>query len=110
MTTAKTFQIEYFQGQWNIADPSNPRVTIAIDQAVVDATKVSADGRVVEGYVRAVQGLYQTIAEHFPRSILSALGVVSGKLDEQTRSTRRVRLNPGGEIEYISVGALWLTK
>ncbi len=100
MIHGQLLKIERQDGAWCIKQPgSTHTASIKVDSAVVNATKVG--NSFVEGYIVAVHGLDQDIAEHLDPLQLKALGVGAQYRARPAgqRGTRRVSLLVDGTIQ-----------
>ena len=88
-------RIEAHDGSWYFVDNNSHK--IKFDQAVVDATHVSE--KFVEGYVVAVHGVEQEIAQYLDSKTLHTLGVGSVHRLGHGPTIRRVRLLEGATME-----------
>lgn len=105
MKNAIKFRIEKRSAGWVIVDPDNVNNNVPFDQAIVDATHVQEDA--VEGFIVAIHGLSNGVADLCDGELLRALGV-GAQLSSQkpvanirASGMSRVRLMPDGTIEGI---------
>lgn len=100
MNPSQFVKIEWHSGAWNIRNPgASDAASIKVDSAVVNATKVG--NSFVEGYIVAVHGLDQNIAEHLDPYQLKSLGVGAQYRARPAgqAGTRRVSLLVDGRIQ-----------
>lgn len=100
MNQSQQVKVEWHSGAWNIYHPGAPHATgIKVDSAVVNATRVG--NNFVEGYIVAVHGLDQSIAERLETSQLRSLGIGAQYRARPAgqAGTRRVSLNADGQIQ-----------
>lgn len=87
----------YSQGSWAFFDPSNPSNRVRLDQALIDATHITATR--VEGYVRSVHGIDQEVTNHLDSGTRTNLGIAAAHRLGRVGTLHRVRLMPDGAVE-----------
>lgn len=88
---------------WFVVDTTDSSAKVRVDQLVVDATYVSQDNAVVEGYILAAHGIDFEIASRLDRPILNQLGLAANLRSVPPPPRRgsglsRVRLLESGRI------------
>jgi hypothetical protein len=92
------FTLTWHGNQWYVQDPHNVNLRVPIDTAVVDVTYQG--DKFVEGYIVAVHGLDQEIAQHLSKASLQALGVGAQLRRNPAKKVRRGQLAPGGRVDW----------
>lgn len=86
---------EYFPASktWAFVDPAQPGLRVPFDQALIDVTYSRPN--IVEGYVRAVHGVEQTVVGWLDSRTRASIGITATPRLGGSPHTRRVRLVAG---------------
>lgn len=87
----------YANGSWAFVEASNSSNRVKFEQALIDATFVAANR--VEGYVRSIHGIEQSLSDNLDSDTRSAFGIKAAHRLGRVGTLHRVRLMPDGVIE-----------